>query len=191
MCITLWSRVPLTKFGSHRTFLLEIGLWLTFTWSLTPQMYNTLVKDSSDQIDSQSTFLGKFTFVWTLHDLWSHQCIIYTLSKGSFHQLLTIIINILGLIVIGAGAGAGAGAGEGVIRNPRRQVCSHRASQSDLTPGWPLRNLWAHEYILLWSKVLLTKFFSHKTFLGKALTLGALCFEFLCVVDLKDRLSNF
>ena len=29
-CIILWSGVPLTKFGSHRAFLKQLDLWMTF-----------------------------------------------------------------------------------------------------------------------------------------------------------------
>ena len=50
---------------------------------------------------------------------------------------------------------------------------TERVSEATNEPssGWSLRDLWPHEYIKLWSRALLTKFGSHRTFLDR-LTFG-------------------
>ena len=69
------SRVLLTKFGSHRTFLGK----LTSGWPLRdlwPHECITLwSKVLLTKFGSHRTFLGKLTSGWPLRDLWPHKCI--------------------------------------------------------------------------------------------------------------------
>ena len=52
-CITLWSVILSTKFGSHRAFISNLTPgWplMTPAWPLTPAMYYALARGSSHQI---------------------------------------------------------------------------------------------------------------------------------------------
>ena len=69
-CITLWTGILPTKFGSHRAFLHNLTSgwpWLTPEWPLTPVMHYTLEWSSCNQIWYPQDI---FKAIWSLYDPW-------------------------------------------------------------------------------------------------------------------------
>ena len=62
-CTTLWSGVVLTKFGSHRAFLRQIDLWMTFDpgWGHSENMPTNLVDPSPTPMLSFSSIPRSMT----------------------------------------------------------------------------------------------------------------------------------
>ena len=85
-CITLRSRVLLTKFGSHMKFLGK----LTSDWPLHDLLPHNVSHSLLTKFGSHRTILTKLTSGWPLHDLWPHRCIILSsrvlLTKFGSHM---------------------------------------------------------------------------------------------------------
>ena len=91
-CITLWSGVLPTKFGSHRELLSKLTpTWpqLTPTWPLTPAMHYALIRCFLTKLGGHRALLSKLTPTWPqLTPAWpSTPALRYTLVRGSSYQM--------------------------------------------------------------------------------------------------------
>ena len=109
-CITLWSRVLMTEFGSLRTFLDKLtsgwpmpDLWPTnvlhfgqgFLWLNLTYIYFACWVIAFLHINQLACILlDKLTSGWPLHDLWSHKCITLW-SRVLFDQIWLTLLWLL------------------------------------------------------------------------------------------------
>ena len=150
-CIMLWSGVLPTKFGGHRPLSSKFTpTWpqLTPVWPLTPAMHYALVRSSFHQICSAAlaTFNGLVHF-------YTYRAFLRNLTSD-LPQLTPAWPLTPAMSTLWSG-------------DLPTKFGGHRAFLCNLTPGWPLHDLWPRQCIALWSGVLLTKFGGQRALLSK------------------------